>query len=1615
MAVEKYVMKVKDGRIGTVAIAFISALVLLTMVASVTALDCDCDLCVNETGWWGAGGAFNASGTPIQAAVDNATAGETICVQNGTYSENVVVNKSLTIRSEYGASSTTVEANDTTLAVFRVINDSVNISGFTIKNATDAQGILCYDADNCTISGNTISNNVAGIHLDKGSVNNLVNNTVLNNIYGIYLDSSSYNNLTGNTATNNNYTGIFLDSSSNNTIMGNIVNSNPGGGIYLDSSSGNNLADNTASNNDNGIWLYNSSYNNLTNNKASGNDDGIKLESWSNNNTLMSNNASNNYVVGIKLESWSNNNTLMSNIANSNVGLGMDGIGIHIFDSNHSNLTGNIANLNGYAGISLDNSYDNNLTGNTVNANGIRGIVLEQSQNNTLLDNFVAGHKWLYGSFDVLLLKGASWTFQGERSFRNYETWELPLTHGPGTVTLRLHQHGHDSAYVDYVALKKGGLLYEPATAVNPDSGADICHKLVAIDYDVCDAWESTLELTWDSVPADTTLVMRAMEEDLGPSHGSPLYHPFLREGRTLSYTLVNDGGIVVDGVLNESKEPSFNVFWRPDTPHPDGYTYGWLHADDQYLYAAVEVTSDNTPDEEDWGALFVMVNSKLREFRVAPAEATWGQIGFQYTSSVSYEHRIYEFAIPLCVLNAHIGDEVRYGFAAYGTGAEQYSGISLRDSDHNTIAHNWVTDNEAGLYLFNASENNITCNAVYKNERMGFYLDYQSENNLIEQNAIVANGEYEPLEVGVWSWEYNFVNTQEVAVNATNNYWGTAVPARIAASIDENPGDVTYEPFLYTWPLCAPDAPVLGVVKTVWDGTAWVAGLVAPQLNDTFRFNCTIMNLGTVNLTQIRFWDILDCSLVFAGNATLKNASGVVINDSIVLEGNYIFKPIVLHPDNLSWDPYHPSDSEGFTELCPDTGHQRALWDWEDTDNDGRISACDQIYLTGVGSLSSYHVDRVPYTLNVTNNVTGESMYLESDLDYELFNLASPYWYYLREVGCTEACCEEHSYYIPDSNHWNDTDHDGNLSVNDLIQFEDDDAWYTITEIAIDLVVSREWDVDAFASEQIVLAPGQSLTLEYNATDIRRGENSNGFFAKGLYEGNWTYSYGAYAWVYCPEFEVTKTVWNGTAWVKELTASINDTVRFNCTITNFHDFNLSEIRFWDILDCSLVFAGNATLTNASGVKEEITIPPCPPSYCFKPHVLHPYNLSWDPYNPELGYGTGENFTELCPDTGHSHRLITWDDTHGYNERISACDQVYLLSAPGPYHVENVPYTLLVNNTGLGESMYIESVLDYESVTLRAPNGTEWLTVCGCKDRYTLLNWTDVSVPDGNLSAGDRIVLKNGAGAEAQYTVEEVTIDLVVSKEWQLDYLPGLYVPRILEPSQSFTIEYNATVVKCGVDNNTFVAVGRSYDEDWIYSLPAVVTVTVPCAPPPNITDPKVAVDIDGPPLLPGDVICYTAWINNTGNGSSADNLGNEFEDPIPDHTTYITASANASSGTIEYNDTNNLLTWNGVIPAHGSIEITFCVSVDLDVPPGTVISNQGTVNYDSNGDGINDAQKLTDDPATPPIGDPTVLITASPAPLQAQVPAVTPLGLIALVSALSAIAAVTITRRKRR
>ena len=152
-----------------VLIAVAAMLAVCIAPALASALTCPCgDICVNTSGWWKGGGAFNSSSTQIQEAVDNASSGETICVEDGTYNENVNVNVAhLTIRSENGSANCIVNALDSNDHVFNVAADYVNISGFTVTNATasDKAGIYLSGREHCNISDNNVTNNCHGIFL----------------------------------------------------------------------------------------------------------------------------------------------------------------------------------------------------------------------------------------------------------------------------------------------------------------------------------------------------------------------------------------------------------------------------------------------------------------------------------------------------------------------------------------------------------------------------------------------------------------------------------------------------------------------------------------------------------------------------------------------------------------------------------------------------------------------------------------------------------------------------------------------------------------------------------------------------------------------------------------------------------------------------------------------------------------------------------------------------------------------------------------------------------------------------------------------------------------------------------------------------------------------------------------------------------------------------------------------------------------------------------------------------------------------------------------------------------------------------------------------------------
>src|ERR1041384_3875901 len=113
----------------------------------------------------------------------------------------------------------------------------------------------------------------------------------------------------------------------------------------------------------------------------------------------------------------------------------------------------------------------------------------------------------------------------------------------------------------------------------------------------------------------------------------------------------------------------------------------------------------------------------------------------------------------------------------------------------------------------------------------------------------------------------------------------------------------------------------------------------------------------------------------------------------------------------------------------------------------------------------------------------------------------------------------------------------------------------------------------------------------------------------------------------------------------------------------------------------------------------------------------------------------------------------------------------------------------------------------------------------------------------------------------------------------------------------------------------------------------------------------------------PGSTISYQIGISNAPSASDQqDNPGNEFIDELPSQLTLV--SADASGGTASVNTGTNTVTWNGTIPSGDSVTITITATIKIGTE-GQTVSNQGTINYDADGDGTNEATTMTDDPDT--------------------------------------------------
>lgn len=168
--------------------------------------------------------------TSIQAAVDNATSGDTIILAPGTYQENLVLNKSVALVGE--DKNTTIIDGSSGQIVISIKSDNVTVQDLTITKSVHGPNDLGIGVENSagvSITNLIITDTTTGIAM-QFCTNSIFSNNIITNstLVGITCYFSSRNFFSKNTVYYNSI-GILVYTSSSNVFVANTFSNNEQG------------------------------------------------------------------------------------------------------------------------------------------------------------------------------------------------------------------------------------------------------------------------------------------------------------------------------------------------------------------------------------------------------------------------------------------------------------------------------------------------------------------------------------------------------------------------------------------------------------------------------------------------------------------------------------------------------------------------------------------------------------------------------------------------------------------------------------------------------------------------------------------------------------------------------------------------------------------------------------------------------------------------------------------------------------------------------------------------------------------------------------------------------------------------------------------------------------------------------------------------------------------------------------------------------------------------------------------------------------------------------------------------------------------------------------------
>jgi len=184
--------------------------------------------------WLYVGGNGPGNFTSIQDAIYHATDGDTIFVYNGTYYENLLIDKKIYLLGE-DLYNTIIDGYQYEFVIIVIEkSNGTEIKGFTIRNTSvEGYGILINTGhQEITISNNLIRDCFYGIGSWHNTLLSINNNIINNTESGIILQFTDHSDIASNQIINNSY-GIIIDRSSCNSFYLNEIKNNEEIGLTL--------------------------------------------------------------------------------------------------------------------------------------------------------------------------------------------------------------------------------------------------------------------------------------------------------------------------------------------------------------------------------------------------------------------------------------------------------------------------------------------------------------------------------------------------------------------------------------------------------------------------------------------------------------------------------------------------------------------------------------------------------------------------------------------------------------------------------------------------------------------------------------------------------------------------------------------------------------------------------------------------------------------------------------------------------------------------------------------------------------------------------------------------------------------------------------------------------------------------------------------------------------------------------------------------------------------------------------------------------------------------------------------------------------------------------------